>query len=96
MAHAAHTAEAGADAKRRGQLLWSGVLQTARGPVQCLVVDISPGGARLTIGAAVAQGEAVTLMVTGKGMFRGTVAWAEPGLVGVAFAAEHSASASAA
>jgi PilZ domain len=93
MATVADTAEAGEAAERRGQLLWSGVLQTARGPVQCLVVDISPGGARLSLGAAVAAGEAVTLMVAGKGMFRGRVAWAEPGLVGVAFAAERSASA---
>ncbi len=96
MAAMAYTAEAGEAAKRRGQLLWSGVLQTARGPVQCIVVDISPGGARLSIGANVASGEAVTLMVAGKGMFRGTVAWAEPGLIGVAFAAERNASASAA
>ncbi len=97
MATAAHRAEDGDAAGRRGQLLWSGVLQTARGPVQCLVVDISAGGARLTVGAAVAAGEAVTLMVAGKGMFRGTVAWAEPGLVGIAFAQQRaSASASAA
>jgi hypothetical protein len=95
MATAAHTVEAGETAERRGQLLWSGVLQTARGPVQCLVVDISSGGARLSIGAPITAGEAVTLMVAGKGMFRGTVAWAQPGLVGVAFVQQR-ASASAA
>ncbi len=93
MAAVAHTAEAGERTERRRQLLWSGVLQTARGPVQCIVADISQGGARLSLGAAVAQGEAVTLMVAGMGMFRGTIAWAEPGTVGVAFAAERSASA---
>lgn len=93
MAAVAHTAESCEAAKRRGQLLWSGVLQTSRGPVHCLVLDISPGGARLSVGATIASGEAVTLMVAGMGMFRGSVAWAEPGTVGVVFAAARSASA---
>ena len=78
---------------RRRQLLWSGILQTARGPVQCIVVDISRGGARITAGAAVKVGQAVTLLVTGMGMFRGTVVWAEPGTIGVKFAEETNASA---
>lgn len=73
--------------ERRRQILWSGVLQSARGPVQCLVTDISSGGARLSVGAAaVALGQAVTLLVAGMGLFRGTVVWAESGSVGVRFA----------
>jgi predicted phosphoribosyltransferase len=47
--------------ERRRQLLWSGILQTARGPVQCIVIDISRGGARLTAAAAVKIGQAVSL-----------------------------------
>jgi hypothetical protein len=78
---------------RRRQLLWSGILQTARGPVQCIVVDISRGGARLSAGAVVKIGQAVTLLVTGMGMFRGTVVWTEPGTIGVKFAEEKSATA---
>jgi PilZ domain len=97
MADAVNTAAAGETAEeRRRQLLWSGVLQTSRGPVQCLVLDISSGGARLSVGAAVGSGEAVTLMVAGKGMYRGTIAWAEAGVIGVAFARANAASASAA
>lgn len=78
----------------RRQLLWSGVLQSARGPVQCLVVDISERGARLSVGAAeLALGQAVTLMVSGMGLFRGSIVSAERGTVGVRFSAERSVSA---
>ncbi|HXQ50505.1 MAG TPA: PilZ domain-containing protein [Stellaceae bacterium] len=72
---------------RRRQLLWSGVLQTARGPVQCIVIDISEGGARLSAGAVVNVGQSVTLMVQGMGMYRGSVVWTEAGTIGVKFAA---------
>lgn len=78
---------------RRRQLLWSGILQTASGPVQCIVVDISRGGARLTAAASVRIGQAVTLKVAGMGMFRGSVVWAERGTIGVKFVEEKSASA---
>jgi PilZ domain len=78
---------------RRRQITWSGVLQTARGPCQCLVNDISSGGARLSLGAAVNTGQHVTLLVTGLGMYRGTVVWAEAGNVGIRFAEDKKASA---
>ncbi|HUZ75128.1 MAG TPA: PilZ domain-containing protein [Stellaceae bacterium] len=70
---------------RRRQILWSAVLQTARGPCHCLVVDISRGGARIARAPAVGIGQAVTLMVTGLGMFRGTVVWSETGNLGIEF-----------
>jgi hypothetical protein len=88
----AHQAETKV-AERQRQLLWSGMLQTARGPVQCIVAELSAAGARLTTGADLTAGQSVTLFITGIGMFRGTVAWAETGMVGVAFAAARSASA---
>ena len=73
---------------RRRQILWSGVLQTAQGPHQCLVVDISRGGARISHAPAVGIGQAVALKVLGLGNFRGTVVWSETGEVGIAFAAD--------
>jgi hypothetical protein len=79
--------------ERRRQLLWSGILQTARGPVQCIVVDMSHGGARLTAAAFVTVGQAVTLKVAGMGMFRGTVVWAEQGTIGVKFIDDKAATA---
>jgi hypothetical protein len=76
---------------RRRQLLWSGVLQTARGPAQCTVVDISAGGARISVAASVEPGQAVTLVVTGLGMFRGTVIWSEGATIGIEFAPDPAA-----
>ena len=78
---------------RRRQLLWSGILQTARGPVQCIVIDISRGGARLSAAAAVKTGQAVTLLVAGMGMYRGTVVWSEAGTIGLQFIEEKNATA---
>lgn len=73
---------------RRRHLLWSGVLQTARGPSQCTVMDISSGGARLCLAPAHEVGQAVTLLVHGLGLFRGTVIWRDVGELGIAFADE--------
>jgi len=73
---------------RRRQLLWSGMLQSASGPCPCTVVDISSGGAKLSTAATVKVGQAVTLLVSGIGMFRGTVVWTEGGSVGIAFTDE--------
>ena len=78
---------------RRRHLLWSGMLQTARGPAQCTVIDISRGGARLSAAASVTVGQSVTLLVTGMGLFRGAVVWTEPGTIGVKFVEEKAASA---
>jgi len=79
------------DARRdtRRQLLWSGVLQTARGPCQCLVVDLSRGGAKVSLATPVKTGQPVTLVVTGIGTYRGTVIWWENGSLGIKFAEDH-------
>jgi hypothetical protein len=78
---------------RRRQLLWSGILQTARGPVHCVVIDISRGGARLSAAAAVKIGQSVTLLVAGLGMYRGTVVWVQDGTIGLKFIEEKAATA---
>ncbi len=75
------------------QIPWSGVLQSARGPCHCTIADLSRGGARVTVGSRFSVGQAVTLVVTGLGLFRGTVIWEEPGTLGVQFAQAQSASA---
>jgi hypothetical protein len=82
--------------ERRAHLVWGGVLQTARGPVPCMVTDLSRGGARLSIATVLPVGQAVTLIVTGIGTFRGTVVWTDPGRAGLQFAAPQSATATAA
>jgi hypothetical protein len=82
--------------ERRAHLVWGGVLQTARGPVSCMVADLSRGGARVSVATEIPVGQAVTLIVTGIGTFRGAVVWADPGRVGLQFVAPQSASATAA
>jgi hypothetical protein len=82
--------------ERRAHLVWGGVLQTARGPVSCMVTDLSRGGARLSIATELPVGQAVTLIVTGIGTFRGAVVWTDPGRAGLQFAAPHNATATAA
>ncbi|HUB96122.1 MAG TPA: PilZ domain-containing protein [Stellaceae bacterium] len=79
--------------ERRAHLVWGGVLQTVRGPVPCRVADLSRGGARLSVAADIAVGQAVTLVVTGIGTFRGAVIWADTGELGLAFAAPANATA---
>jgi hypothetical protein len=74
----------------RRQMLWSGVLQTARGPCPCLVVDLSGGGARVSGVVAVEIGQSVTLVVSGMGLYRGTVVWRESGSLGISFAGHRS------
>jgi hypothetical protein len=78
------------DARRdaRRQLLWSGTLQTSQGPCQCIVVDLSRGGAKLQLAKPVKIGQLVTLVVAGIGTYRGTVIWCENGSLGVKFAEE--------
>jgi len=76
----------------RKHVPWSGVLQTARGPFQCRVVDISPGGVKLSLGAEIPIGQPVTLIVAGLGAFRGEVVWEEKGMLGVKFAEDSSRS----
>src|SRR5271170_7817851 len=74
----------------RRQMLWSGTLQTARGPCPCIVVDLSRGGARVSGVATVEIGQSVTLVVAGMGLYRGTVAWRESGSIGIGFADDRS------
>lgn len=74
----------------RKHVPWSGVLQTARGPFQCRVVDISPGGVKLSLAAEIPIGQPVTLIVAGLGAFRGEIVWQNDGMMGVKFAEEAS------
>lgn len=66
-------------------------MQTARGPCPCIVVEISRGGARVSGVAPVETGQPVTLLVSGMGLYRGTVVWRESGSFGISFADERGA-----
>lgn len=77
-----------ARADSRKQLVWMGILQTARGPLRCLVADIRSEGARLSQAGEVRAGQMATLVVAGVGNFRGKIVQTdEPGLA-IRFAPE--------
>lgn len=67
------------------------MLQTSRGPLQCRVLDLSPDGAKLSLAAVLTVGQAVTLVISGKGTLRGAVVSAANGVFQVSFAAEPAA-----
>jgi hypothetical protein len=78
------------DEERRGsrhQIPWSGMLQTSRGPLQCRVLELSAQGAKLSVAAILTVGQAVTLVISGKGTLRGAVVGEVNGVLEVSFAA---------
>ncbi len=80
-------AEAADDRRRsaRRHVLWRGVLQTGTGPYPCLVLNVSLGGAKLAVKAALKVDQPVTLMLGALGTFRAVVVWAEVEDAGVRF-----------
>jgi len=63
------------------------MLQTSRGPFQCRVLDLSADGAKLSSVAVLTIGQAVTLVISGKGTLRGAVVREANGVLEVSFAA---------
>jgi hypothetical protein len=71
---------------RRRSGAWSARLETARGDrVGCIVLDLSPGGAKLVLEKSIAVGDLVTFATERFGMHRGRIAWAAGRRVGLAF-----------
>jgi len=60
-------------------------LVTARGSVDCQVLDFSAGGAKVECAEAPAVGESVSLAIEAVGTFPGRVAWLSEGCFGVTF-----------
>lgn len=69
----------------RHRLLWSGMLQTADGPYPCIVLDISLGGAMVSLPRAPRRGDPVSLVLGPLGAFRGELVWQKDRVVGVSF-----------
>jgi c-di-GMP-binding flagellar brake protein YcgR len=61
---------------------WPGTVQTSRGPVEALILDISPGGAHLRCEQPLQSGESVELTIQPPEReplrITGTVAWSKP------------------
>ncbi len=69
----------------RKAVLWSASLATARGPVDCRIINISTTGAKLRAAVELRDGEHVTLAIRSLGEFHCTVVWVRDGHIGVQF-----------
>ena len=71
----------------RVSAMWMGTLKARHNFFDCMVIDISAGGAKLAFAEPVSLGvgAAVTLILDRFGNFRGETAWQRGALVGVRF-----------
>ncbi len=77
-------AEARAEPRRPVRI--AGRVELERGETQdCLIIDLSPGGALIQVERAAAVGETVKLRLTENGEFAGTVRWRGARRMGVKF-----------
>jgi hypothetical protein len=88
--NAATAAEAGHAERRRNQrigVMWMGTLQVPRGFFDCVVIDVSLGGAKLAFGEphALAAGTPVSLILERFGTLRAETVWQRAGIAGIRF-----------
>jgi len=69
----------------RKRVLWAARIDVGGRQHDCVVVDLSLGGAKLDLKAPLAHGDKVTLMLERFGSFRAEVAWREEGSCGLRF-----------
>ena len=69
----------------RKRVLWAAKIDVSGREHNCVVVDLSLGGAKLDLEAPVAHGDKVTLVLDRFGAFRAEVAWREEGACGLRF-----------
>ena len=86
-AGASRTASAERRYQARRSGLWAAQLQSAEGdPIPCLILDLSPGGARLAAQRRpFTEGMIVTLLAPVSGTRRARVAWMTRAHVGLQF-----------
>jgi PilZ domain-containing protein len=80
-----------AEQRRHGRRngLWSAQLETTSGQrLDCIVFDISPGGAKLRLDEPVATGDVMTLISERFGKRGARVAWTAPRRAGLTFLSE--------
>ncbi|HXQ49473.1 MAG TPA: PilZ domain-containing protein [Stellaceae bacterium] len=87
---AAPAAEIDPAERRRHQrigVMWMGTLQAKRGYFDCMVIDVSLGGAKLAFGEphALVAGTQVSLILERFGTFRAETVWQRAGIAGIRF-----------
>ncbi|HKF70489.1 MAG TPA: PilZ domain-containing protein [Stellaceae bacterium] len=69
----------------RKRVLWAAELTHGARRFDCVVVDLSLGGARIHLAQPLAKGELVTLVLDRLGALRAEVAWQEEQSIGLSF-----------
>lgn len=70
---------------RRKAVIWGAKLETEQGVLDCIMLDLSLGGARLRCDCQLELGKPATLMLDKFGAFPAEVVWATASEVGVRF-----------
>lgn len=71
---------------KRKPVLWAARVETRSGPSECIILDLSLGGAKLRGGGTVEAKQIVTLVIDRFGALRAEVMWARSGHMGLRFA----------
>ncbi len=71
---------------KRKPVLWSARVESRAGPAECIILDLSLGGAKLkTAAPPVPPHQIVTLVIDRFGALRAEVAWSRLGHMGLRF-----------
>jgi len=71
---------------RRKAVLWSARVETRSGPSDCIILDLSLGGAKVkATGTSVPARQVVTLVIDRFGALRAEVVWSRMGHMGLRF-----------
>jgi hypothetical protein len=73
---------------KRKPVLWAARVETFAGAAECIILDLSLGGAKLRGQAKVAAKQPVTLVIDRFGALRAEVVWARSGHMGLRFTDE--------
>jgi hypothetical protein len=70
---------------KRKPVLWAARVETRNGPADCVILDLSLGGAKLRAPVAVSAKQPVMLVIDRFGALRAEVVWARRGHMGLRF-----------
>jgi hypothetical protein len=70
---------------KRKPVLWSARIEWSAGAAECIIMDLSLGGAKLRGAAGVKAHDCVTLVIDRFGTIRAEIVWARMGYIGLRF-----------
>jgi hypothetical protein len=70
---------------KRKPVLWAARIETREGPCECIILDLSLGGAKVRSPASVVKEQMVTLVIDRFGALNAQVIWARSGKLGLRF-----------